>query len=130
VSRATSADCRQVRRESASVYPNAFRRVTYLDAETEKRFKFLTNNFTLPAHVIAQIYKCRWHRSNMAIPNEFCRKAKAKALEALQRDSEAAEPHTILADEECFCELQRSCAETASHAGQIHQDSRFLSDEI
>ena len=46
--------------ESASVYPDAFRRVTYLDAETKKRFKFLTNNFTLPAHVIAQIYKCRW----------------------------------------------------------------------
>jgi hypothetical protein len=46
--------------ESASVYPDAFRRVTYLDAETKKRFKFITNNFTLPAHVIAQIYKCRW----------------------------------------------------------------------
>src|ERR1700719_4515839 len=46
--------------ESASVYPDAFRRVTYLDAETKKRFKFLTKNFTLPAHVIAQIYKCRW----------------------------------------------------------------------
>jgi hypothetical protein len=46
--------------ESASVYPDAFRRVTYLDAETKKRFKFLTNNFNLPAHVIAQIYKCRW----------------------------------------------------------------------
>ena len=46
--------------ESVSVYPDAFRRVTYLDAETKKRFKFLTNNFTLPAHVIAQIYKCRW----------------------------------------------------------------------
>jgi hypothetical protein len=46
--------------ESASVYPDAFRRVTYLDMETKKRFKFLTNNFTLPAHVIAQIYKQRW----------------------------------------------------------------------
>jgi hypothetical protein len=45
---------------SASVYPDAFRRVTYLDVETNKRFKFLTNNFTLPAHVIAQIYKSRW----------------------------------------------------------------------
>jgi hypothetical protein len=45
---------------SACVYPDAFRRVTYLDVETNKRFKFLTNNFTLPAHVIAQIYKCRW----------------------------------------------------------------------
>ena len=28
--------------------------------ETKKRFKFLTNNFTLPALTIAQIYKCRW----------------------------------------------------------------------
>jgi hypothetical protein len=46
--------------ESASVYPDAFRRVTYLDMETKKRFKFLTNNFTLPAPVIAQIYKQRW----------------------------------------------------------------------
>ena len=26
----------------------------------DKRFKFLTNNFTLPALTIAQIYKCRW----------------------------------------------------------------------
>src|SRR5438128_6290465 len=26
----------------------------------KKRFKFLTNNFTLPASVIAQIYKSRW----------------------------------------------------------------------
>jgi Domain of unknown function (DUF4372)/Transposase DDE domain len=46
--------------ESASVYPDALRRVSYLDVETKKRFKFLTNNFTLPAHVIAQIYKSRW----------------------------------------------------------------------
>src|SRR5258708_23162666 len=46
--------------ESASVYPDAFRRVTYLDVETKKRFKFLTNNFTLPAEVIAQIYKSSW----------------------------------------------------------------------
>ena len=46
--------------ESASVYPDALRRVTYLDVEKQKRFKFLTNNFTLPAPVIAQIYKSRW----------------------------------------------------------------------
>jgi hypothetical protein len=46
--------------ESASVYPDALRRVSYFDAETNKRLKFLTNNFTLPALTIAQIYKCRW----------------------------------------------------------------------
>src|ERR1022692_1605245 len=46
--------------ESASVYPDALRRVTYLDVEKKKRLKFLTNNFTLRAHVIAKIYKSRW----------------------------------------------------------------------
>jgi hypothetical protein len=46
--------------ESAAVYPDALRRVSYFDAETNKRLKFLTNNFVLPALTIAQIYKCRW----------------------------------------------------------------------
>ena len=46
--------------ESASAYPDALRRVSYFDAETNKRLKFLTNNFTLPALTIAQIYKQRW----------------------------------------------------------------------
>ena len=46
--------------ESASVYPDALRRISYRDGETQKRFKFLTNNFTLPAHTITQIYKSRW----------------------------------------------------------------------
>ena len=46
--------------ESASVYPDALRRVSYFDVETNRRLKFLTNNFTLPALTIAQIYKCRW----------------------------------------------------------------------
>src|SRR5262249_61943552 len=30
------------------------------DAENDRRFVFLTNNFTLPALTIARIYKCRW----------------------------------------------------------------------
>src|SRR5208283_2985493 len=46
--------------ESALAYPDALRRVSYLDKETQKRLKFLTNNFVLPAFTIAQIYKCRW----------------------------------------------------------------------
>src|SRR5271169_1452119 len=45
---------------SAKVYPDPLRRVSYLDVETRKRFKFLTNNFTLPALTIALIYKARW----------------------------------------------------------------------
>src|SRR5216117_4115623 len=35
--------------ESASVYPDALRRIHYYDADTKKRFRFLTNNFALPA---------------------------------------------------------------------------------
>ncbi len=46
--------------ESSRVYPDALRRVSYFDAETNKRLKFLTNNFTLPALTIAQTYRCRW----------------------------------------------------------------------
>jgi transposase len=46
--------------DSAKAYPEVLRRVSYLDVKTRKRFKFLTNNFTLPALTIAQIYKCRW----------------------------------------------------------------------
>jgi len=46
--------------DSAEAYPESLRRVSYLDVATRRRFKFLTNNFTLPALTIAQIYKSRW----------------------------------------------------------------------
>ena len=36
------------------------RRVRYFDAETNKRLKFLTNNFLLPALTNAEIYRSRW----------------------------------------------------------------------
>jgi Transposase DDE domain len=36
------------------------RRVTFHDIENDRRFVFLTNNFTLPALTIAKLYKCRW----------------------------------------------------------------------
>src|SRR5205814_2785266 len=45
---------------SVKAYPDQLRRVSYLDVKTRKRFKFLTNNFLLPALTIAQIYKSRW----------------------------------------------------------------------
>ena len=45
---------------SAKAYPDPLRRVSYFDAETNQRLKFLTNNFALPARTIAQIYKCHW----------------------------------------------------------------------
>ena len=45
---------------SAKAYPEALRRGHYQDPETKKGFRFLTNNFALPAITIARIYKSRW----------------------------------------------------------------------
>ena len=45
---------------SSEKYPETLRRVRYLDVENNKNLTFLTNNFTLPAIKIAQLYKCRW----------------------------------------------------------------------
>jgi len=44
----------------AKGYPDKLRRVKYYDAETDKTFVFLTNNFALPAMTIANLYRCRW----------------------------------------------------------------------
>ncbi len=41
-------------------YPEKLRRIRYFDPETQKHLTFLTNNFSLPAITIAQLYKCRW----------------------------------------------------------------------
>jgi len=46
--------------DSAKAYPDALRRVSYHDAITDQRLKFLTNNFALPALTIAELYRCRW----------------------------------------------------------------------
>ena len=46
--------------KTSQEYPAPLRRISSVDAETGKRFVFLTNNFTLPALTIAQLYKCRW----------------------------------------------------------------------
>ena len=46
--------------KSSKDYPVALRRITYVDADTKRRFTFLTNNMTLPALTIARLYKCRW----------------------------------------------------------------------
>jgi len=45
---------------SAKDYPEHLRRVVFKDAKTKKTLVFLTNNTTLPALVIAQLYKNRW----------------------------------------------------------------------
>jgi len=41
-------------------YPSPLRRIGYRDPATGKRLVFLTNNFTVPALTIAQLYRSRW----------------------------------------------------------------------
>jgi len=41
-------------------YPDTLRRVKFKDVITGKTLVFLTNNFTLPALTIAQLYRSRW----------------------------------------------------------------------
>jgi hypothetical protein len=64
VDRSTGLICDQTVRlvveKSAIAYPEKLRRVKYCDPGTGKRFVFLTNNFTLEALIIADLYRCRW----------------------------------------------------------------------
>lgn len=41
-------------------FDTTLRRVRFKDPTTGKRLVFLTNNFTLPALTIADLYRCRW----------------------------------------------------------------------
>jgi transposase len=41
-------------------YPEKLRRIRFFDTQKNKRIVFLTNNFSLPAMTIAQLYRCRW----------------------------------------------------------------------
>jgi hypothetical protein len=45
---------------SAQGYPIPLRRIRFRDPERDKRLVFLTNNFVLPARVIADLYRRRW----------------------------------------------------------------------
>lgn len=44
----------------SKVYPEPLRRIKFYDSESDTRFVFLTNDFTLPALSIALLYKARW----------------------------------------------------------------------
>ncbi len=46
--------------QTAKKCPAQLRRIAYQDAESGKRYVFLTNNFKLAAKTIADIYKARW----------------------------------------------------------------------
>jgi len=41
-------------------YPLPLRRIKYHDSKTDKTFNFLTNNFTIPAQTVADLYRYRW----------------------------------------------------------------------
>ena len=41
-------------------FPTPLRRIRFKDLRTGKTLIFLTNNFTLPALTIAQLFRCRW----------------------------------------------------------------------
>ena len=41
-------------------YPEKLRRIRYFDAEKARSFIFLTNQFTLPPLIIAELYRYRW----------------------------------------------------------------------
>ncbi len=45
---------------SHKAYPDKLRRIRYFDTDLNKRLIFLTNNFTLSALTIAQLFQCRW----------------------------------------------------------------------
>jgi hypothetical protein len=49
-----------VNAQTKKKYLAPLRRIRYVDPDSGKRLVFLTNNFTLPALVIAKLYKCRW----------------------------------------------------------------------
>ena len=46
--------------QSAKDYPQQLRLVKFYDAQNNLQLKFLTNDFSLDALTITQLYKCRW----------------------------------------------------------------------
>lgn len=64
IDKSTGLQCDQIVRlggyYAKKDYPEKLRRIRFYDKEQQKRFVFLTNNFTLSALTIAQLYKCRW----------------------------------------------------------------------
>jgi len=64
VDKSTGLRCDQTIRltglRTASRYPSHLRRIKFYDTITEKHFVFLTNNFSLPAMTIADLYRSRW----------------------------------------------------------------------
>jgi hypothetical protein len=64
VDKSTGLRCDQVIRLSGfntrKKYPDKLRRVKYHDTQTDKILVFLTNNFDIPALIVAELYRNRW----------------------------------------------------------------------
>jgi len=62
--KATGIRCDQIvaqgRHHHVKKYPEHLRRIKYYDTLSKKYYVFVTNNFELPATVIAELYKQRW----------------------------------------------------------------------
>lgn len=58
--------------KSITHYPERLRRVSYRDPQTGKVLVFLTNNFELPALVIARLYKLRWRVEPFDFAQDRC----------------------------------------------------------
>jgi IS4 transposase len=41
-------------------YPEKLRRIKFFDADKQNQLNLLTNQMTLPALTIAELYRCRW----------------------------------------------------------------------
>ena len=53
-------DIRLIGIKSSQRYPDSLRRIKFYDAEFERTFVFLTNNFKLKAVTVTKLYKHRW----------------------------------------------------------------------
>lgn len=64
VDKTTGAQCDQIIAltgvRSKKDYPEPLRRVRYFNPERNKRLVFLTNNFIIAPHTVAEIYRSRW----------------------------------------------------------------------
>lgn len=64
VDKSTGLRCDQIIKltgyQSSKDYPEKLRRIKYYDKDTNKMFVFITNNFNIPAIIVAELYQNRW----------------------------------------------------------------------
>ncbi len=64
VDKATGLQCEQIITTknfyARKGYPEKLRRIRFFDKDNNRRLVFLTNNLSLPALTIAELYRCRW----------------------------------------------------------------------